>query len=51
LLGGGGTVIPPGSLVLGSPAKVVRTLPLDEQANIKNWAIKYVAGSRRYLAR
>ena len=47
----GGTVIPPGSLVLGSPAKVVRTLPLDEQANIKNWAIKYVGGSRRYLAR
>ena len=47
----GGTVIPPGSLVLGSPAKVVRALPLDEQANIKNWAIKYVGGSRRYLAR
>jgi carbonic anhydrase/acetyltransferase-like protein (isoleucine patch superfamily) len=45
----GGTIIPPGSLVLGSPAKVVRTLPLDEQAKIKSWAIKYVAGSRRYL--
>ena len=45
----GGTVIPPGSLVLGSPAKVVRTLPLDEQAKIKSWAVKYVAGSRRYL--
>jgi carbonic anhydrase/acetyltransferase-like protein (isoleucine patch superfamily) len=47
----GGTVIPPGSLVLGSPAKVVRTLPLDEQEKIKNWALKYVGGSRKYLAR
>jgi carbonic anhydrase/acetyltransferase-like protein (isoleucine patch superfamily) len=47
----GGTIIPPGSLVLGSPAKVVRSLPLDEQAKIKNWATKYVAGSRKYLAR
>jgi len=47
----GGTVIPPGSLVLGSPGKVVRTLPLDEQAAIRKWADKYVAGSRRYLAR
>lgn len=47
----GGTIIPPGSLVLGSPAKVVRTLSLDEQSKIKDWAVKYVGGSRRYLAR
>ncbi len=47
----GGTVIPPGSLVLGSPAKVVRTLSLEEQAKIKSWAVKYVGGSRKYLAR
>jgi carbonic anhydrase/acetyltransferase-like protein (isoleucine patch superfamily) len=47
----GGTIIPPGSLVLGSPAKVVRTLSLDEQAKIKNWAEKYVLGSRIYLER
>jgi len=47
----GGTVIPPGSLVLGSPGRVVRTLPLDEQTAIRKWADKYVAGSRRYLAR
>jgi carbonic anhydrase/acetyltransferase-like protein (isoleucine patch superfamily) len=45
----GGTVIPPGSLVLGSPGKVVRTLSLDEQADVKKWALKYVDGSRRYL--
>jgi gamma-carbonic anhydrase len=47
----GGTVIPPGSLVLGSPGKVVRTLSLEEQSKVKNWALKYVAGSRVYLAR
>lgn len=47
----GGMVIPPGSLVLGSPAKVVRTLSLDEQGGIRKWAEKYVALSRRYLAR
>jgi gamma-carbonic anhydrase len=47
----GGTVIPPGSLVLGSPAKVVRTLPLEEQAKVKDWAVKYVGGSRKYLER
>lgn len=44
------TVIPPGSLVLGSPAKVVKTLDLDAQRQVKTWAEKYVAVSRRYLA-
>ena len=47
----GGKKIPPGSLVLGSPAKVVRALSLDEQAGIKVWAEKYVALSRDYLRR
>lgn len=47
----GGTIIPPDSLALGSPAKVVRTLGLDEQARIKSWAEKHVRGSRRHLAR
>lgn len=47
----GGTIIPPGSLVLGSPAKVVRTLSLDEQAAIKIWAQRYVTLSRVYLER
>jgi carbonic anhydrase/acetyltransferase-like protein (isoleucine patch superfamily) len=43
--------IPPGSLVLGSPAKVRRTLDLDEQASVRTWAEKYVKLSRAYLAR
>ncbi len=47
----GGKQIPPGSLVLGSPAKVVRTLSLEEQAGIKGWAEKYVAVSREYRER
>ncbi len=47
----GGKKIPPGSLVLGSPAKVVRTLSLEEQADIKVWAKKYVALARAYRAR
>ena len=47
----GGKKIPPGSLVLGSPAKVVRALTLDEQAGIKAWAEKYVALSRAYRER
>ncbi|SRR5581483_267483 len=44
------TQIPPGSLVLGSPAKVVRQLDLEEQRWLASWAQKYVELSRRYLA-
>ena len=41
----GGTKIPPGSLVLGSPAKVVRALSPKERAGLKWWAEKYVGNS------
>ena len=37
-----GTKIPPGSLVLGAPAKVVRKLSEEERAGLKWWAQKYV---------
>ena len=37
-----GTKIPPGSLVLGAPAKVVRQLTKKERAKLKWWAQKYV---------
>jgi carbonic anhydrase/acetyltransferase-like protein (isoleucine patch superfamily) len=37
-----GTKIPPGSLVLGAPAKVVRALTKAERAGLKWWAQKYV---------
>jgi carbonic anhydrase/acetyltransferase-like protein (isoleucine patch superfamily) len=40
-----GTKIPPGSLVLGSPAKVVRALTKPERSGLKYWAEKYVKNS------
>jgi carbonic anhydrase/acetyltransferase-like protein (isoleucine patch superfamily) len=43
--------IPPGSLVMGSPAKVVRTLTDEEQAGVRVWAERYVTLSRIYLAK
>jgi len=43
------TKIPPGSLVLGSPAKVFRTLTKKERAGLKWWAEKYVANTAYYL--
>jgi gamma-carbonic anhydrase len=43
-----GTKIPPGSLVLGSPAKIRRQLSLDEQKDIARWAWSYVETAKRY---
>ena len=39
------TVVPPGSMVLGMPAKVVRPLSATEQAGLREWAMKYVTVS------
>ena len=44
-----GSRIPPGSLVLGSPAKVARALTPEERARLKGWAEKYVKVSSFYL--
>lgn len=44
------TKIPPGSMVLGSPAKVVRTLTFEERQLIKPWAEKYVHNAAYCLA-
>jgi carbonic anhydrase/acetyltransferase-like protein (isoleucine patch superfamily) len=46
-----GTVIPPGSMVMGSPAKVKRALTSEEQAGVRVWAERYVTLSRQYLQR
>jgi carbonic anhydrase/acetyltransferase-like protein (isoleucine patch superfamily) len=46
-----GTVIPPGSMVMGSPAKVKRALTPEEQAGVRVWAERYVTLSRHYLQR
>jgi len=45
------TEIPPGSLVLGSPGKVVRLLSEEEQAGVAVRAQKYVENRRKFLAR
>jgi carbonic anhydrase/acetyltransferase-like protein (isoleucine patch superfamily) len=45
-----GTRIPPGSLVLGAPARVVRTLTADERGGLKLWAEKYVRNAAYCLA-
>jgi len=37
-----GTEIPDGSLVLGSPGRVMRSLSTEERATLKSWADKYV---------
>ncbi len=37
--------VPPGSMVLGSPAKIVRELTPEERAGLKAWATKYVANA------
>jgi len=41
---------PPGSLVVGVPARVVRPLTLEEQAGLRPWAEKYVAVARAHAA-
>src|SRR5436305_2548653 len=43
-----GMKVPPGSLVLGSPGRVVRQLADDEQQNISHWARKYVQNAKFY---
>src|SRR5213075_3009615 len=43
-----GMKIPPGSLVLGSPAKIRRQLTLDEQNDIARWAWSYVETAKQY---
>lgn len=42
---------PPGSMVYGSPAKVVRALTAAEQAALRPWAAKYVAVATAHARR
>ena len=46
----GNKKIPPGSLVMGSPAKIIRTLTEEEQNSIKGWADAYVSLLPHYRA-
>jgi len=42
------TVIPPGSMVVGSPARIVRTLSEEEQAGLGSWADHYLVLAEEY---
>ena len=41
---------PPGSMVYGSPAKVVRPLTAEEMKGLKPWAEKYVEVAKAHAA-
>jgi carbonic anhydrase/acetyltransferase-like protein (isoleucine patch superfamily) len=41
---------PPGSLVYGSPARVIRKLTASEQKSLRLWALKYVAVAKAHSA-
>ena len=45
-----GFVAPPGSMVLGSPAKVVRALTEKEAAGLRYWAEKYIKVAQAHAA-
>lgn len=45
------TVIPPGSMVMGAPAKVKRQLTEEEIAGLRPWAEKYIHVARAHAAR
>jgi carbonic anhydrase/acetyltransferase-like protein (isoleucine patch superfamily) len=42
---------PPGSLVYGSPARVIRQLSTEEQLGLRKWAEKYVQVARAHATR
>ena len=44
-------VAPPGSMVLGSPAKVVRALTEKELLGLRTWAEKYITVAKAHAAR
>lgn len=45
-----GMIVPPGSLVMGSPGRVVRSLMIEEQHAIRGWAEKYVRVAEEHRA-
>ncbi len=44
------TKIPPGSMVMGTPGKVVRQLSPEERAGLHHWAEKYIHVARAHAA-
>ena len=46
-----GMHVPSGSVVMGVPGKIVKTLTKEEQADLKHWATKYVEVAAGFKAR
>jgi carbonic anhydrase/acetyltransferase-like protein (isoleucine patch superfamily) len=44
-------VAPPGSMILGAPAKVVRPLTPAERGGLRHWAEKYIAVAQAHAGR
>ena len=44
-------VAPPGSIILGAPAKIVRSLSDEEQRGLRRWAEKYLDVAAAHAAR
>lgn len=44
-------IAPPGSMILGAPAKVVRPLKPEERAGLRRWAEKYITVAQAHAAR
>ena len=44
-----GKEFPDGSMILGSPAKVVKTLTSEQMAGIEDIAERYVKNAQRYI--
>jgi carbonic anhydrase/acetyltransferase-like protein (isoleucine patch superfamily) len=42
------SVIPPGSMVVGSPGRIVRTLSPEEQSGLGVWADHYLVLAAEY---
>jgi len=41
---------PPGSLVVGTPARIARALTPDEQGKLRGWAVKYLEVAKAHAA-
>jgi carbonic anhydrase/acetyltransferase-like protein (isoleucine patch superfamily) len=44
-------IVPPGSLVLGVPGKITKTLDPEGQAGIRKWAEKYIKVAEAHRAK
>lgn len=46
-----GMIVPPGSVVMGVPGKIVKSLTKEQQADLRAWAEKYVKTAAAHKAK